>query len=73
MKSGGYPNGLRSGWGAGNEDGMLASSLQSTTTLHGLSAQPNTYTTRYLTTIKTYRLMKVQSGAGKLAHALKQH
>lgn len=36
---GGYTNGLCGSWGAGNEDGMLASSLQSTTNLHGLSAQ----------------------------------
>lgn len=36
---GGYPNGLCGSWEAGNEDDMLASSLQRTTALHGLSAQ----------------------------------
>lgn len=38
-RGGDYPNGLCGSWGAGNEDGMLASSLQSTTTLRGLSTQ----------------------------------
>lgn len=61
---GGYPNGLCGSWGAGNEDGMLASSLQSTTNLHGLSAQQtagHTQTQTHTPFIKEYRLEKGQS------------
>lgn len=54
---GGYPNGLCGSWGAGNEDGILASSLQSTTNLHGLSAQQtagHTQTQTHTPFIKEY-------------------
>lgn len=66
-----YQNGLCGSWGAGNEDGPLASLLQSTTTLHGLSAQLTagcTHTQNSQSLIKIYWLEKGQSGTGSLTY-----